>query len=358
MVSKLDFGKLLYMGLTKQDRINTVYGGGRHVVLLGAGASIASNLRNPEPGGKQLPSMENFIEVVGLQDIVESLPVGLRHSNFEALYSAMHQADPVSAGIQEIQARVRRYFEEMEMPDEPTIYDYLVLSLRPKDLIATFNWDPFLVQAYLRHNKKVKLPNCAFLHGNVSIGYSEEDEKPGPAGARHILTDNYYPPVPLLFPVTEKNYNRHPFIRGEWEKVKTWLHSEDTKLVTIFGYGAPTTDVEAMRLLNEAWGAPDQRDMEQLEVIDIKTEDAIRATWKGFIHSHHYDYCTSYFDSSLALNPRRTFESYTQHIVPMSVEEAFSQSNPVPSDLKTLKDLYEWHEPLLAAEMVAEKTPR
>ena len=34
--------------LTKEDRIKTVYSGGGHVVILGAGASIASTLRNPE----------------------------------------------------------------------------------------------------------------------------------------------------------------------------------------------------------------------------------------------------------------------------------------------------------------------
>jgi hypothetical protein len=32
--------------LTKEDRIKTVFGGGGHVVILGAGASIASTTRN------------------------------------------------------------------------------------------------------------------------------------------------------------------------------------------------------------------------------------------------------------------------------------------------------------------------
>jgi cyclic nucleotide-binding protein len=30
-------------------------------------------------------------------------------------------------------------------PELLTLYDHLVLSLRPKDVIATFNWDPFLI---------------------------------------------------------------------------------------------------------------------------------------------------------------------------------------------------------------------
>lgn len=66
------------MAKTKEDRIKTVYGGGGHVVILGAGASIASTFRNPEPSGKRLPSMDNFIDLVGLSDIVDSLPEKLR----------------------------------------------------------------------------------------------------------------------------------------------------------------------------------------------------------------------------------------------------------------------------------------
>ena len=80
--------------LTKEDRINTVYGGGRHVVILGAGASIACNRRNAEVSGKVLPSMDNLIVVVGLEDIVGSLPPEGRHRNFEALYSALYADDP------------------------------------------------------------------------------------------------------------------------------------------------------------------------------------------------------------------------------------------------------------------------
>jgi hypothetical protein len=71
------------MAKTKEDRIKTVYGGGGHVVILGAGASIASTFRNPEPSGKRLPSMDNFIDLLGLSDIVDSLPKKFQAKNFE-----------------------------------------------------------------------------------------------------------------------------------------------------------------------------------------------------------------------------------------------------------------------------------
>ena len=41
------------------------------------------------------------------------------------------------------------YFSSLALPEHPSIYDYLVLGLRPKDVIATFNWDPFLMLAHV-----------------------------------------------------------------------------------------------------------------------------------------------------------------------------------------------------------------
>ena len=43
-----------------------------------------------------------------------------------------------------VEQRDAEYFSKLELPDHPTIYDYRLLSLRKKDVIATFNWDPFL----------------------------------------------------------------------------------------------------------------------------------------------------------------------------------------------------------------------
>ncbi|WP_255078823.1 hypothetical protein [Lacihabitans sp. CCS-44] len=338
------------MGKTKQDRINTVYGGGGQVVILGAGASIASTRRNSEIGGKLLPSMDNFIELLGLNEIVESLPNHIQAKNFETLYSNLHNDNPNSGEILEIEKRVFDYFSQMELPNEPTIYDYLVLSLRPRDLIATFNWDPFLYQAYNRNCKIADMPHISFLHGNVAIGYSSVDKRCGASGMTSKETLNYYPPTKLLYPVHKKNYNDDEFTQTEWERVKYWLNHDSTKIVTIFGYGAPATDIEAVKLLNEAWGTSNQRAMEQFEIIDIRPEQEVRKQWDNFIHSHHYDYSTDYFNSSLARNPRRTFESYHQHILPMTPDEMFSASNPVPSTFKTMDELWDWHKDLVDAE--------
>ena len=343
--------------MTVEEGIKQVYGGGGHVVILGAGASIASTLRNPEANGKRLPSMDNFSEIVELEDIIKNVPENLRANNFEKLYGNLHSNDPDSEIIKEIEKRVSKYFGNMQLPKVPTIYDYLVLSLRGKDLIATFNWDPFLYQAWVRNRKFTKdLPRLSFLHGNVAIGYSKEDKRCGPVGMSIRKDGGYLEPTKLLYPVEQKNYTEDEFINIEWDRIKLWLSKESgTVRATIFGYGAPVSDVEAVSLLNNAWGTSDERAMEQFEIIDITPEEQLRERWNGFIHSHHYDITDNYFGSSLAYNPRRTSESYFSHYEPMSPSEAFRSSNPVPKDFKTLEELWKWHEPLIEAEIKKEK---
>ena len=61
-----------------------------------------------------------------------------------------------------------------------TVYDFLILSLTEKDVIATFNWDPLLLQAYVRCNEITdNLPHLLCLHGNVGTGYCEEHREFG-----------------------------------------------------------------------------------------------------------------------------------------------------------------------------------
>jgi hypothetical protein len=337
------------LGMSREEGIRTVYGGPNHVVILGAGASIASTRHNPEPSGKKLPSMDNFIEVVGLDDI---LTAPNYKGNLEATYSRLYLENPNSSTIIEINNRVASYFGSLSLPNTPTLYDYMLLALRPKDLIATFNWDPFLFQAYLRNKRFTnQLPHMSFLHGCVAVGYSASDQRAGPAGWRSKKTGDEFRPTRLLYPVTHKNYNQDEFTIHEWDRLKFWL--ENTKRLTILGYGAPVTDVEAVDLMSSAWGSPSKRNMEQVEIIDIQPSEVLATRWKRFTHSHHYDCFTNYFQSSLGFFPRRTGESFVRQFMPGSPDEAFQHSNPIPQNFDSLAALWDWHKPLLEAEQNA-----
>jgi hypothetical protein len=109
--------------------------------------------------------------------------------------------------------------------------------------------------------------------------------------------------------------------------------------------------------MNTAWGTVSKRNMEQFEIIDIRPEKEGVKRWNNFIHSHHYDYAYDYFSSSLAFNPRRTSESYYQHNLPLTIDEAFSESNPIISEIITLQELWDWHKPLIDAENEWKKEP-
>ena len=244
------------------------------------------------------------------------------------------------------------YFSTLELPDEPTIYDYLVMSLRDKDAIATFNWDPFLYQAWWRNYHHGSSPQMIYLHGNVAVGYNQEMHMLGRAGMYSRDKSIYFEPTQLLFPVKHKDYNKDPFIRSSWQMLQDRLDKEkcNTHNVTIFGYSAPVTDVEALNMMKSAWADIYDRNLEQLEFIDIRKEEDVIYSWSEFIHTHHYDYRTSFFDSSLAQFPRRTDEAFFCHFLPCTPEEAFVEANPVPQDLKTLNEMWDWFEPLIAKE--------
>ena len=159
------------MVFTKDEQIKTVKNGYRHVVILGAGASKASCIDNPEKNNKGLPLMNDLPKVIDLKEELSDLPDSLKNENFETIFSELFIKEGNSERLKSIEEKLYTYFENLELPDTPTIYDNLALSLRDKDVIATFNWDPFLWQAYMRCMKVTKnLPNLLFLHGEKGGG--------------------------------------------------------------------------------------------------------------------------------------------------------------------------------------------
>src|SRR5688500_11227945 len=115
-----------------------------HVVILGSGASRAS-CPTGDKNGKSLPVMQDFSEKVGLTALLQSWRID-PNQNFEDIFSNLYEQGDTEK-CTELEAAIKNYFGNLELPDTPTIYDHLVLSLRDTDIIATFNWDPFLIEA-------------------------------------------------------------------------------------------------------------------------------------------------------------------------------------------------------------------
>ena len=238
---------------------------------------------------------------------------------------------------------VYRYFDSLALTGEPTLYDYLILSLRPKDVIATFNWDPFLIQAARRNPNQDGLPCLLFLHGNVQSGYCAADNVHGVKGAKCSRCGKRFAPSRLLYPTAEKDYDQDPMIRDAWRLLEEAF--QKAFMVTVFGYGAPQTDVAAIKALKQAWGSWQNREMEQFEIIDVRDEDELEGTWSAFIHTHHFEIHRDAFNSWILNHPRRTGEAYINQYL----NAYFIDNNPVPRDI-VFEDLWNWFTPLLEAE--------
>ncbi len=278
-----------------------------HVVLLGSGAS-RSAFPNGDAYGRALPIMADLIEIVGLQPLVEK--IGHEHwseKNFEVLYGRLASEPGRALLVREMERQIDRYFATLSLPNRATIYDRLLVSLRPTDAVFTFNWDPFLFDAYQRNRNAVALPEIFFLHGNVRIGACAKHDRWGAREGRcpeclEVLTD-----VPLLYPIEQKDYSTDPYIRRNWDAAKELF--TDAFTLTIFGYGAPASDKDAVQLLRSAWLARSDRSLEHVEIIDIAEQSALHGRWSIFTPTLHYQIVSSFEQSRLARWPRRSCES-------------------------------------------------
>lgn len=327
---------------TIEDEIRTVTLGRPHVIVLGAGASRAA-FPQGDKSGNRLPVMKDFVDVLELRGLLQSSGVPEPYDDFEALYCDIHGNPALDELRKQIETRVESYFGSLALFDRPTIYDHLVLSLRPKDVIATFNWDPFLWKACARNRGFSELPHVLFLHGNVATAHCPRCKIV--TSRKSICADcgSALVPTPLLFPVKEKDYQSDPSIAAHWEKLQMAL--KHAWAITVFGYGAPKTDVSAVGLMKGAWGVVDKRSLEETEIIDIRAEAELTQIWAPFIHTHHYRCVPSFYDSLLARHPRRSGEALWACLM----DCLFLDGIDFPKDAD-FDGLYEFLEPRLIAE--------
>lgn len=288
--------------MTKEDLIKNPKNCGSHIVLLGAGASRAA-FPNGDVSGNKLPVMNDLIEIIGLKPLFEKYSIN-SSGNFEAIYTKIENENL----RKEIEEKIHDYFSKLSLPDEVTHYDRLLLSLRKKDAIFTFNWDPFLYDAYVRNNNVVSLPGIYFLHGNVRIGSCEKhDDQWGLRGNLCPECNKPFSAVPLLYPIEKKNYfDTNQYTAQRWKCAEELFSNAFT--ITVFGYSAPSSDIEAVELIKNAWFKHSKRKFEHVEVIDINKSDTYES-WKKFTPTYHLHMEILFEGSRLCRWPRRSCES-------------------------------------------------
>ena len=324
-----------------------------HVVVLGAGATKAClDEFGGDAGGRASPLMDEIPDVVpGVADLLkEAKEAGAEISaNFETTYAGIRSSGPLDDLADRLEAAVREYFSGLRIPESATIYDHLCLALRPKDLIASFNWDPLLEQARRRQAEIAGFdagPRIVYLHGNTEMFRCDSCglDSPTPTACDHC--DGEVRASSLLFPSPSKDYSDHA---KQWKAFSTAL--SEAKMFTVFGYSAPATDAEAVGLLREAWGNLDVKYTEWLEIIGrpgagTAGMERSRETWKEFIpFVTHVTQLESFYECTIAEYPRRTIEHWSD----VHVHGRFTEFEPVPQR----KDRYAthaWYEELMQFE--------
>ena len=306
-----------------------------HVVIVGAGASAAAC--KVDKYGKQVPLLKNIYTVLGLTDDLKKYGFSEEQmADFEILFSDISGKNEYKDLQAKLENIISDFFCELTIPDEPTYYDYLVLSLTHKDAIISFNWDPFLIQAYRRNTCVGNLPELIFPHGNAGVGLCYDCKVKGYANCLCPRCFKKLEKMPLLYPIGKKDYYSKPIIRNEWRRARDVLSRAAG--ITVYGYGAPVTDVEAVELMKTANKISHMKDIAPFTIINLpKNETEQRKKWAEFYDVKMVYYCNRFEDTMLWKNPRVSLETLFDAILqqhPRNSEKPFKKF----ASLKELQD--------------------
>lgn len=278
-----------------------------HVVIVGAGASKAACPK--DKNGKRVPLLKNILEVLSVESLLQQY--GFRAEgieDFESFYSNLYIKKESVNLCKKLEEAVYDFFFSLELPDEINLYDYLILSLTSKDLIISFNWDPFLLQAYNRNSGVGNLPQVVFPHGNVGVGICKRCKIKGYYGSLCPRCHNKLEKMPLLYPIGQKDYKNEEVIANEWNVAQLYLSR--CAGLTIWGYSAPVTDASAVELLKDAFEESRTKRICPVTIINltsVKNEQMDR--WGAFYDSSMIVYKERFQDTILWRNPRVSLEA-------------------------------------------------
>jgi hypothetical protein len=319
-----------------------------HVVILGSGASKAA-MSGGDKSGKMIPLMDDLPQILGndwKKLVKEAKPP---EGSFESNFSWMRKKGNFFSQLSNIETLIKNYFCDLELPDNPTIYDYLVLGLREKDVIATFNWDPFLMQAYRRNRSVDRPPDIRFLHGCVAFRTCTYHDVLG--GPYEVCPECHRDLIGgrLFFPDEDKDYVKDQLIYRDWIAVKKKL--QKSFLLTIFGYSGPATDYNARNLLLDGWKQTPLWDISHVEIIDTNDPDILMESWKEFFPHYHNIIDSDFWNSSIAQWPRRTYEWKLS-----ASRDGIPSEDIGPFRSESLIDVQSWFRQLAEAEVENTKT--
>jgi hypothetical protein len=120
---------------------------------------------------------------------------------------------------------------------------------------------------------------------------------------------------------------------------------ERAYLVTIFGYSAPVTDVEARSLLLNKWMENPTREFAEIDIVDIRPREDIERSWADFFVRQHYGIFPDVRRTTSFRHPRRSCEAFAM----ATLQQDPWIENGLPP-VRRLEELHAWLHPLLEEE--------
>lgn len=274
--------------------------GFKHLVILGAGSTIAT-IPNGDKNGEESYTLANLLKDKTFTSFLEKVQGNFSANDVEDLCKQLYKEDrPL---YYEFESLVRKKYARLELPEEFTILDRLVLSLTPNDAIVSFNWDDLVIQAYQRMSEYVPeemLPILAFPHGNAQAVYNNKHYT-----SKRIVTSTSWFDSPLNMPVDEIDYKSDVFINSQWHILDFFMRN--AQMITFFGYRGPDSDEQDLKHLDELFAKNEICD--KIEIIDKDQESAVEVAKRleRFKMQPNWLYpCADFWHSTIAKYPRRT----------------------------------------------------
>lgn len=277
--------------------------GFKHLVILGAGSTIAT-IPNGDKNGEESYTLANLLKDKTFTSFLEKVQGNFSTNDVEDLCKQLYKEDrPL---YYEFESLVRKKYARLELPEEFTILDRLVLSLTPNDAIVSFNWDDLVIQAYQRMSDYVPeemLPILAFPHGNAQTVYNNKHYT-----SKRIVTSPGWFDSPLNMPVDEIDYKSDVFINSQWHILDFYMRN--AQMITFFGYRGPSSDEQDLKHLDELFAK--NKICDKIEIIDKDLESSIQVAKRleRFKMQTNWLYpCADFWHNSIAKHPRRTLSA-------------------------------------------------
>lgn len=282
-----------------------------HLVILGAGATCAA-YPNGDSYGNSIPGMDGFMKKTGLIEQFSEERTDLESEpNLEKLFAKWNDNPLKKTQCAKLEKLIYEYMSSLG-PIGMNLYVKLLLSLTNRDVIATFNWDPFIVESYKMVSQYLThdMPKLLFLHGNVGMGYCSKCKIVGYKGDICSSCGSPFVKMPLLYPITNKNYSDDIYIRNAWIDLGKAI--EHAMVITFFGYSAPRSDIDAMNMIKESMQQDSLRDIVEYQLINnAEDTDNLRKCYNLLsIKEKRISIVKTFYDSYLARYPRRSADYF------------------------------------------------